>query len=363
MLNKTVNNGSWTVVNAALQPLNPVVVSGTVRSSQGGTLIPARIMLFDVENETQDTNGEFIFNSFGGVRRIEVDAEGFYPYVDNLDISPDAHSLNLDIVLSPALAAFSENWESGTSNWTMEGPWVLQNELAVSGYAITDSWGGRGFYGLNCNVWIQTASPVSLPSTGNIMLSFDQHLYTEFVYDSVRVEISTDNSNWQMIFHDFGQKDWWHRKYVSLNNYAGQDLYFRFRLTDISEDPGLVDPGWTLDNIKVVSGTATCNVTSASDEHLPALPVTLLHPNYPNPFNPETTLKFSLSRDSSVRLDIYNLKGQKVRQLASSFYPTGTHTLRWDGTDDNGSALGSGIYFSRLTAGGVTKTQKMVLMK
>jgi len=363
LTNKTVNNGSWTSVNAAMQPLNPVVLSGSVCNSVNNALIPARITLFDVENETQFTNGEFMFDTFGGVRRIEVEADGFYPYVTDLDISLQAQSMRLDVELWPVTPILTENWENGTSNWVIEGPWVLQNELSVSGYAITDSWGGKGLYAQNCDVWIKTLNPIQIPSIGSVMLSFDQHLYTEFVYDSVRVETSADNLNWQTIFSDSGQKDWWHTKYVPLSEYADQDLYFRFRLKDISEDPGLVDPGWTLDNIKIVSGSASGNLTATNDEVSPALPVTVLYPNYPNPFNPETTLKFSLSKGSDVSLEIYNMKGQRVRQLTNHFYSAGTHTLVWDGKDDNGSALGSGIYFSRLTSAAVSKTQKMVLMK
>jgi len=363
MTNKTVNSGNWTFVNAAMQPLNPVVVSGTVRSSQGGALIPARIILYDIENDVIDTNGEFIFNTYGGVRRLEVKADGYFPYTGNLDIGLDASSISLEIVLTPVTTMFSENWEAGTGNWTIEGPWVTQNVLSVSGNAITDSWGGRGFYGQNCNVWIKTASPVYIPASENVMLMFDQHLYTEFVYDSVRVEVSTNNADWQMIFNDSGQKDWWQTKYVSLSDFAGLNLYFRFRLTDVSEDPELVDPGWTLDNIKIISGFATCNATPVTDENSDVLSLAILHPNYPNPFNPETTLKFTLSKDSRVSLSIYNLKGQKVKQLVSQLYASGTHQLKWDGTDDKGSALGSGIYFSRLTANGRTMTQKMILLK
>ncbi|MFO7659892.1 MAG: M14 family zinc carboxypeptidase [Candidatus Cloacimonadaceae bacterium] len=363
LTDKTVNNGSWTIVNAAMQPLNPVVLSGSVRSSANQALIPARITLFDVENETQFTNGEFIFNTFGGVHRIEVDAEGFYPYVSNLEINAEAHSIRLDIELSPVTPILTENWENGISNWLMEGPWVLQNELSVSGYAITDSWGGFGFYAQNCDVWIKTSNSYYIPAAESVMLAFDQHLYTEFVYDSVRVDISANNADWQTIFSDSGQKDWWHAKFVPLSDYAGQQLYFRFRLKDISEEPGLEDPGWTLDNIKIISGSASCNVTANTDEIIPALPVTVLYPNFPNPFNPETTLKFSLSKGSKVSLDIYNLKGQKVRNLTHQFYSDGTHSLKWDGKDDHGVPLGSGIYFSRLASDSVTKTQKMILMK
>lgn len=357
--NFTVNNGSWTTLNADLQPLTPVTVAGTIRSSATGLLIPAQITLLDLQNDVIESSGEFVLNTYQGSRLIEIYADGYYPYIGQLDIAADVNQLELNYVLSPAVTVFSEDWENGTANWVLEGPWVTQNELSVSGYAITDSWGGLGFYAQNCNVWIKTANPVLIPVSGNSMLVFDQHLYTEFVYDSVRVEISTNNNDWQMIYAKTGQWDWWHPVYLPLDQYQGQDIYLRFRLTDQSTHFDLTDPGWTLDNIRIVNGSAT----STEDMHSGQTPFTALYPNYPNPFNPSTTIRFALVKDSRISLDVYNLKGQRVKRLFNGLYPKGTHSLIWDGTDENGSGVSSGVYFVRMNDGTKTRIQKMMLMK
>jgi hypothetical protein len=173
------------------------------------------------------------------------------------------------------------------------------------------------------------------------------------------VEVSPDTLTWQEIYSNSGQQDYWHAKYVSLNDFAGQNLYFRFRLTDISGAAGLTDPGWTIDNIKIVTGSAT-GVDDGSDSYIP---VSVLYPNYPNPFNPETTIRFAVAQKSEVELDIYNLKGQKVKTLADGLYNTGNHSLVWNGKDDKGINVASGIYFYKLTAGNLTKTRKMMLLK
>ena len=109
--------------------------------------------------------------------------------------------------------------------------------------------------------------------------------------------------------------------------------------------------------------------------------------NYPNPFNPETTISFVVATGNrqqgsntrsgdfqspkwtsemsatSVRIDIYNVKGQKVRSLVNGLYPAGEHSVVWNGADDNGVGVGSGIYLYRMTADGASETRKMVLIK
>ncbi|MEJ2636121.1 MAG: FlgD immunoglobulin-like domain containing protein, partial [Calditrichia bacterium] len=88
-----------------------------------------------------------------------------------------------------------------------------------------------------------------------------------------------------------------------------------------------------------------------------------LYQNYPNPFNPVTNVRFSLSRLVKVRLDIYNVLGQRVRTLVDREMAAGAYRLQWDGRNDAGNYLGSGIYFYRIWAGDYVKTRKMILMR
>ena len=84
---------------------------------------------------------------------------------------------------------------------------------------------------------------------------------------------------------------------------------------------------------------------------------------YPNPFNPSTTIEFSLPEPGQVSLDIYNLAGQKVRTLVAESVNAGSHNVVWDGRDDAGKLLSSGIYFAGLGAGSLVKTAKMMLLR
>lgn len=92
-------------------------------------------------------------------------------------------------------------------------------------------------------------------------------------------------------------------------------------------------------------------------------PVVALEQNYPNPFNPITTIRFSCAKAGDAVLNIYNMKGQIIRRLADGNYPAGQHSVVWDGTDDNGMPVSSGLYMYRLDFGGVSSTRKMLLMK
>lgn len=89
-----------------------------------------------------------------------------------------------------------------------------------------------------------------------------------------------------------------------------------------------------------------------------------LEQNNPNPFNPNTTIRFSLPEPSRVTLTIYNLRGQLVRSLlAEQDYPAGYHQVQWDSRDEHGLSVASGVYIYTLKAGGFFATRKLVLMR
>ncbi len=88
-----------------------------------------------------------------------------------------------------------------------------------------------------------------------------------------------------------------------------------------------------------------------------------LHQNFPNPFNPETQISYSLPEEGEVRLTIYNVLGQQVKVLVDGHQNAGAQTVIWDGCNENGEKVSSGIYFYKLKAGDVVQTRKMTLMK
>ena len=100
------------------------------------------------------------------------------------------------------------------------------------------------------------------------------------------------------------------------------------------------------------------------DDDVVTLPTeTKLVGNYPNPFNPSTTIEFALSKPSDVKLDVFNLLGQKITTLVNSRMEAGNHSVIWNGRDASGNSVASGAYFYKLNTNDYASTRKMVLAK
>ncbi len=89
----------------------------------------------------------------------------------------------------------------------------------------------------------------------------------------------------------------------------------------------------------------------------------LLYPNFPNPFNPTTTLRYDLPQNSLVNITIYDLNGREVKKLVRSEQVSGNHSLTWNGTNDQGKLVSAGVYLYQIQSGEFVQTKKMVLMK
>ncbi len=114
-------------------------------------------------------------------------------------------------------------------------------------------------------------------------------------------------------------------------------------------------------NVTVIPVTLHYGTSNGENFVIPAK--TELAGNYPNPFNPTTTIKYALKQSEDVKLMIFNLKGQLVKTLCDEKQDAGYHTIIWNGKDKNGKTVSSGVYFYKLNAGKYTSTKKMILMK
>jgi len=139
---------------------------------------------------------------------------------------------------------------------------------------------------------------------------------------------------------------------IRIGLYAGSDI----DATGIDLEYYTPDAEIHIDNFSV-------SVTHS--EHNPTIqPMqTALLSNYPNPFNPVTTISYTVAKDSPVSIDVYNIKGQKVKNLVNDIHTAGTHKITWNGKDTQGRDVASGVYFYRLNSGGLTDVKKMLLMK
>ena len=141
--------------------------------------------------------------------------------------------------------------------------------------------------------------------------------------------------------------------------------YFSLRIGEtktysIACIPGAAGP----DNVQE-SRNAYATVTSLRNPDMPEVSTGFsLYANYPNPFNPTTTISYALPVRGKVKLAIYNLLGQQIRTLVNAEQPAGVHQVQWDGRNDAGKQVSSGIYFYQLKAGNsFLETKKMVLLR
>lgn len=139
----------------------------------------------------------------------------------------------------------------------------------------------------------------------------------------------------------------WHWHNVQYTEYLGDP------------HPCIVDTSFIVEKSFVVSGSLGMGENGVAHQS----PLCTLNQNYPNPFNLGTTISFSLAEPTDVELSVYDILGRRVRQLARDVYPAGVHEVFFDGHNDTGAPLPSGMYFSRATTGTGIVTRRMVLLK
>ncbi|NIT62103.1 MAG: T9SS type A sorting domain-containing protein [Aliifodinibius sp.] len=114
----------------------------------------------------------------------------------------------------------------------------------------------------------------------------------------------------------------------------------------------------------VYANTPDSNLVSLEENISINLPISFaLKQNYPNPFNPATTIEFQIPKTERVRLSIFNILGQKIRTLTEANYVQGVHHVIWDGRNDRGAAVSSGIYIIQMKAGKFIKHRRMLLLR
>ncbi|MCL1826863.1 MAG: choice-of-anchor J domain-containing protein, partial [Candidatus Cloacimonetes bacterium] len=241
-------------------------------------------------------------------------------------------------------------------NWMRSA--VLANVHTGVGVAISASWMAGGVGALTPDNWLLTPK-LDFPTLGN-----DDHITLEFwvagnhetlFTEHYQVLISQGGNNvedFTAVLTGATTSNQWEMITVNLDTYAGLPTYIAFRHYNTSGERDL-----RLDDIRVWAGGV-----SIVDPEIPPLATELVG-NYPNPFNPETTIRFSVGKEGHVTLEVYNIKGQRVSTLIDHNMSVGTHDVVWEGKDDAGHPVSSGIYFYRMKSDDYQSVKRMILMK
>lgn len=176
--------------------------------------------------------------------------------------------------------------------------------------------------------------------------------------DLWKAQASTNGLNWYNMEQVQDSSNGWEAVTVDILNMFTdpQQLNVRFQAFDLSAED-LVEAG--VDDVTLV---AIWGTTGVDDGFVVSVPMQL-EQNVPNPFNPVTEIKFSLAQAGEASLAIFDAQGRRVRTLLSGQQSAGAHTLQWNGRDDAGNGVASGVYFYRLHTDAGVQSKRMLLIK
>lgn len=210
---------------------------------------------------------------------------------------------------------------------------------------------------------ITSSAPLIIDSSNKTYISY-MAKYSETInpWNYTEFYLSRDNITWdlynQIYSTENSLENGWQHFYHILPENSYDQLYFKFHYRVFTNDPAFAgyfyldmfsvsnNPVFVSVDEKVFSGTADFSFST-----------------YPNPFNPVSNIEFSLTNDENIRISIYNVKGQLVRDIVNSKLSKGKHTIAWDGKNLYGKDMSSGIYFVRISSEKFNSYKKIVMIK
>ena len=295
-------------------------------------------------------------------------------YIANMQLA-----LNSYRDVNPALLAttFLDDFEGGLNGWTHGGTqdeWELGEPLCgpQEAHSGTSCWGTDldDTYENSSSCWLLSPE-IDLTEHACAYLHFWVWNWVEdvtqgYVFDPLWLDITTDGttfcplSSWMGGVNDdpeIPDVGGWSMVGLDLTKYVGNTVNIRFRF---ASDGSVVQPGAYIDDFHVYG--RIMDLSAIEDSARPA-EVCRLHQNHPNPFSLETTIRFTLDKISTVMLEICDIQGKRVRTLVDRNLPAGDHLVEWDGKDDRGDPVTSGIYFYKIEAGHRSGARRLILLK
>ena len=387
---KTVYSGDVLSEAAFSNPLTKVSqmgsIAGVVRSQSNQAIAGATVSAGS-NNTTTNAAGMYVLALPAGTYSVTASAPGYLPETMTGVIVQSGEGTPLNFMLvSDSYLIYADGFESYPDFALSFSPWILDDVDLSHTYGITGTtW---------TNIYEPMAFMIFNPSaTVPPLIDFEPYEGDKF---AVSIASTTPpNNDWIISpLVEAGFISFWARSYVAdygLERFkvgisTGSVIPQAFQI--ISGPNYLEAPVmWTqytyhlpseyyYQNIRVgiqcLSDDAfifalddfhAAGITANEEDTNSSALLTRLQSIYPNPFNPETTIRYSLKEAGMVSFGIYNLRGQLVRTLMVAQKPAGNHSIVWNGLDNSGRAVSSGIYYCRMSSGDFTSSLKMILMK
>jgi Zinc carboxypeptidase/Immune inhibitor A-like, MAM domain/FlgD Ig-like domain len=373
--------GTPTVLDVVLDPVAHGDVTGRVANLSGAG-VDASVNVYsypvgDYVTTVQATaagNGAYSAHLVYGDYTLEAVSSGLMTQsaVVTIGATPVVQDFTLNGIEEVVL--FFDDFESGVGLWT--GGWGLSDpaEGYSSDNSMNDSPGGN-YLSYEDNAMTMSEG-VDLSNAMSGEVTFYAKWEIENSWDGCFFEVSIDGGgNWTPLASNFtnnssgqgGQVPGgvpifdnnqanWVLNTVNLSSYLNEtDVRFRFRLVS---DSSLEYSGFFVDDMKI---EAVRELTSSAVPDADVLVAGVKA--WPNPFNPQTTVKFTNPRSGLVTVGIYDLQGYLVRTLVQDQMDAGSHSVVWNGRTNVGGQAASGVYFARMSAGDVNATTKLMLVK
>jgi len=341
--NISVNEGETTLVDVILENAPQFTISGTVVSGNNNLPIGnVMIELIDTPIIPGITNsaGEYqVYDVYEGSYSVYIASDDYANIV--MDIVVDENNTTFDFVLYQSEIEGFETGNFESFAWTFSGDaiWQIDSDEVYAGNFSAHSG--------DVNHNQESGLNIDLNVTYEGELSFFNKVSSESGYDYFKFFIDGNQIEaWS------GELDWQEQHYMIQ---PGMHTFTWTYQKDGSVSSG-DDRAW-LDLISF-----PCTVEVGADP-IPELYVNKLYGNYPNPFNPTTTIKFGLSEPGHVKLTVYNIKGEKVITLVDGELDAQFHSINWDGKNSSSKFVASGVYFYKMQSGNYESTRKMILMK
>ena len=295
--------------------------------------------------------------------------EGTISFANLTDgVGNQTRPLRLDVGAPELVYSFSLDSDPG---WTGEDEWAFGVPLGLGGaYGFPDPTSGHtgvnvlgynlsGDYSKNLPETHLVTTAIDCSSLSRTSVKFWRWLNVEQpANDQATISASSDGVNWTIVWSNSSvvEDDSWRQVEVDIRDVADGQATVYLRCTMGPTDRNWQYSGWNIDDVEIWGLSPTSATPQASSYVLQLR-------NYPNPFNPMTKIEFTLEQAGPVRVSVFDVQGRFIRRLVERSLPAGTHDVVWDGMDQGGRKVSSGVYFARLEALAQVKEHKMVLLK
>jgi len=377
--NITVSDTGATRVDVVLQEAESVDITGIVRDGDTHTpIIGARVEIMDSIHAAVYTgfDGTYaIDNVMEGTYTFKVTAEGYSSLTEDITVTQFNNVINLNLYQPYLFWDFELNDGDFTSNNPSGWQWGEPSAGGITAYSGIKVWATNlsGYYVDDAH-WYLDSPEIQLGN--NPMLEFYHLHYFEgssTLYDGGNVSISTNGGGTFGLLTPVGGYDGnitalsqqgyggtrteWTLAQFSLAPYANQEIVLRWHFGSDTSQHNYY--GWYVDDVAIIE-------LVGADDPAPGNNEFVLGQNFPNPFQGSTTIHYyTTEHTENTEIKIYNVRGQLIKNITSFPNPNlGTHEVVWDGRDDNGKEVNSGVYFYQIQSGEhSTDIKKMIYLQ